>query len=52
MFFCPFSPDAEAIFFLFLLFFRKTHTWSTYPKQEHSLGLFPLTVNLLTLQTG
>lgn len=52
MFFCPFSPDVEAISFPILLLFRETHTWSTYPKQEHILGLFPLTVNLLTLQTG
>ena len=52
MFFGPFGPDDEAIFFPFLLLFRKTHIWPTYPKQEHTLGLFPLTVNLLTLQTG
>ena len=52
MFFRPFGPDVEAISFPFLLLFRETHTWSTYPKHEHALGLFPLTVNLLTLQTS
>lgn len=36
---CLGGPDLEAIL-------------STYLKQEHAPGLFPSTVNLLTLQTG